>query len=246
MPRESEKSRQLCLSCMHLTFKSLRFPLHGCGFCDSLIRLYKDLTYLQCLHPLVFPILLEMSSSIVDLGVARIETTVTIGTSEINRLVKTFLSNNNCNSKKIIGLGTEQAQKSSNKKKTVLLQLCDGRYCLIVQLSSHGLALPRSLFNFLNLPDYTFVVIGIKKPLKMLESEFGLTCKNAVEIGPPTRNLMTLEMTHLKHMMGNIVRNELTSTIFDDWGANLNENQIKLAVSNAYLAFGMGNNLLHY
>lgn len=117
MPRESEKSRQLCLSCMHLTFKSLRFPLHGCGFCDSLIRLYKDLTYLECLHPLVFPILLEMSSSIVDLGVARIETTVTIGTSEINRLVKTFLSNNNCNSKKIIGLGTEQAQKSSNKKK---------------------------------------------------------------------------------------------------------------------------------
>ncbi|CAG7866226.1 unnamed protein product [Brassica rapa] len=187
-----------------------------------------------------------MSSSIVDLGVAKIETTVTRQTSEINRLVKTFLSNNNYYSKKIIGLGTEQAQKYSNRNKTVLLQLCDGRYCLIVQLSSHGLALPRSLFNFLNLPDYTFVGIGIKKSLKMLESEFGLTCKNAVEIGPPTRNLMTLEMTHLKHMMGNIVRNELTSPIFDDWGANLKENQIKLAVSNAYLAFGMGNNLLHY
>ncbi|CDY11414.1 BnaA09g39800D [Brassica napus] len=153
-----------------------------------------------------------MSSSIVDLGVARIETTVTIGTSEINRLVKTFLSNNN----------------------------------YYIQLSSYRLDLPRSLFNFLNLPDYTFVGIGIKKSLKMLESEFGLTCKNAVEIGPPTRNLMTFEMTHLKHMMGNIVRNELTSPIFDDWGANLNENQIKLAVSNAYLAFGMGNNLLHY
>ncbi|CAF2113573.1 unnamed protein product [Brassica napus] len=74
-----------------------------------------------------------MSSSIVDLGVARVETTVTRETSEFNRLVKTFLSNN-LNMKKIIGLDTERAMKPGKLTKTVLLQLCDGDHCLIVQL----------------------------------------------------------------------------------------------------------------
>lgn len=72
----------------------------------------------------------------------------------------------------------------------------------------------------------------------MLESEFGLTCKNAVEIGTPKRNLRTGEMAHLKNMMGDIVQKEQTNPVLDDWGAwDLNKNQIKLAVLNAYWAF---------
>ncbi|KAJ0246432.1 hypothetical protein HA466_0169720 [Hirschfeldia incana] len=185
-----------------------------------------------------------MSSTIVDLGVARIETTVTRETSVINRLVKTFLSNDNYDRKKIIGLDIERVQKGSTRNKTVLLQLCDGRYCLIVHIPRDcSITLPRSLFNFLNLPYFTFVGIGINKSLMMLESDFGLTCKNAVDVRFPP-----CVMAHnTAHLMSDIVQNELTSPILDDWGAwDLKENQIKLAVSNAYLAYGLGISQLAY
>lgn len=161
------------------------------------------------MHPSLLP---EMSFSVVDLGVATIKTTVTRETSEINRLVKTFLSNNR-DKKKIIGLDTERALDGIRQNKTVLLQLCDGNCCLIVQLPPSDINVPVSLFNFLNLPGFTFVGIGIDKSLKMLETEFGLTCKNAVEIGTPTRSLMTNEIAHLKYMMVDIVQKGQTSLV---------------------------------
>ncbi|KAL0715016.1 hypothetical protein Bca4012_021995 [Brassica carinata] len=186
------------------------------------------------------PFLPEMSSSIVDLGVATIKTTVTSEISEINRLVKTFLSNN----KKIIGLDTERAIKIGKLPKTVLLQLYDGDYCLVVQLPSEDDAvLPLSLFNFLNLPDLTFVGVGIHKSLMMLEREFGFTCKNAADIGPASWNLMSKKgAARLTYKMGDIFPTQKpTSPVFDDWSTSaLNEDQIKLAVSNAYLAFRTG------
>lgn len=103
-----------------------------------------------------------------------------------------------------------------------------------------------SLFNFLNLPDFTFVGIGINKTLMKLESEFGLTCKNAVEIGPSTWNLLANKTADEKDIFGSIVSIEKpTSAVFEDWDKFvLNKNQIKLASSNAYLAFGIGNILL--
>ncbi|KAH0874322.1 LOW QUALITY PROTEIN: hypothetical protein HID58_071684 [Brassica napus] len=157
-------------------------------------------------------------SSIVEIGVARIKTTVTDKNSDIDCLVKTFLSNDK-NMKKIIGLDTERSHQSSgDKKATALIQLCDGDNCLIVQLPC-GVRVS-SLFNFLNLPDFTFVGIGIQNTLRKLESEFGLTCKNAVEVGPGT-------------------------PIFDDWGNYLlNKDQIQLAAWNAHFAFRIGNLLL--
>lgn len=188
--------------------------------------------------PYPFP---EMSSSIVDLGVARVETTVTRETSEINRLVKTFLSDN-LNMKKIIGLDTERAMKPGKLTKTVLLQLCDGDHCLIVQLHPYDyVELPLSLFNFLNLPDFTLVGISINKSLMMLESEFGLTCKNAVDIGPASWYL-TKKAAHLSCKMDDILPTQLpASPVFEDWCTHaLSKDQIKLAVSNAYLAFRIG------
>ncbi|KAF8045276.1 hypothetical protein N665_5291s0003 [Sinapis alba] len=219
------------------------------AFAIPLYVLYKDLKYLQHLHPsFLLPFIPEMSSSIVvDLGVATIKTTVTGEINEINHLVKTFLSNNS-DRKKIIGLDTERAMKPGKQNKTVLLQLCDGDYCLIVQLPPYEyVELPISLFNFLNLPDFTFVGVGINKSLKMLESEFGFTCKNAVDIGPASWNLMTNKAAaNLCCKMGDIFPTQKpTSPVFDDWCTSaLTKDQIKLAVSNAYLAFGSGNLLL--
>lgn len=185
-------------------------------------------------------------SSTVEIGEARIYTTVTDKNSDIDRLVKTFLSNKK-NRKKMIGLDTERAQRSSgDKNATVLLQLCDGDHCLIVQLPPCDVRHP-SLFNFLNLPDFTFVGIGIQNTLRKLESEFGLTCKNAVEVGPGTwNNLTTTISDYRKDYIRNIVSTEKPlSPVFDDWGAYLlNEDQIKLAAWNAHFAFRIGNLLL--
>lgn len=187
-----------------------------------------------------------MSSSIVKIGIDSIKTTVTEKESDINRLVKTFLSNKN-NRKKIIGLDTERVQKGRKLNKTVLLQLCDGDNCLIVQLPNEGEDdnLPLSLFNFLNLPEFTFVGIGINKTMIRLESEFGLTCKNVVEIGPATWKLTDMT-ADVKFRISTIVSTERpTNAILDDWEKFvLNKNQIKLAASNAYFAFGIGNILL--
>ncbi|KAL9282760.1 putative ribonuclease H-like superfamily [Arabidopsis thaliana] len=138
-----------------------------------------------------------MSSSIVKIGIDSIKTTVTEKERDINRLVKTFLSNKN-NRKKIIGLDTER--------------LCDGDNCLIVQLPDEDEDegegeddnLPLSLFNFLNLPEFTFVGIGINKTMMRLEREFGLTCKNVVEIGPATWNLTNMT-TDVKFRISAIV-----------------------------------------
>ncbi|AED95657.1 unnamed protein product [Arabidopsis thaliana] len=193
-----------------------------------------------------------MSSSIVKIGIDSIKTTVTEKERDINRLVKTFLSNKN-NRKKIIGLDTERVQKGRKLNKTVLLQLCDGDNCLIVQLPDEDEDegegeddnLPLPLFNFLNLPEFTFVGIGINKTMMRLESEFGLTCKNVVEIGPATWNLTNMT-TDVKFRISAIVSTERPSNaVLEDWEKFvLNKNQIKLAASNAYFAFGIGNILL--
>ncbi|CAH2070020.1 unnamed protein product [Thlaspi arvense] len=188
-----------------------------------------------------------MSTSVLKIGVASIKTTITEKERDINRLVKTFLSNKN-NTKKIIGLDTERVQKGRKQNKTALLQLCDEDNCLIVYLPSDedDDGLPLSLFNFLNLPDFTFVGIGINNTLMKLESEFGLTCKNAVDVGSATWNLSSnRKAADLEFLIGNINSTEKpTSAVFDDWDDLLNKNQIKLAASNAYLAFGIGNVLL--
>ncbi|CAF2060048.1 hypothetical protein Bca4012_100088 [Brassica carinata] len=180
-------------------------------------------------------------SSIVEIGVARIKTTVTDKNSDIDCLVKTFLSNDK-NMKKIIGLDTERSHQSSgDKKATALIQLCDGDNCLIVQLPC-GVRVS-SLFNFLNLPDFTFVGIGIQNTLRKLESEFGLTCKNAVEVGPGTWNQ---HLAVQKRLIRDIVSTQKPSSpIFDDWGNYLlNKDQIQLAAWNAHFAFRIGNLLL--
>ncbi|KAG2252524.1 hypothetical protein Bca52824_082660 [Brassica carinata] len=142
-------------------------------------------------------------SSIVEIGVARIKTTVTDKNSDIDCLVKTFLSND------------------KNMKKIIV----------------------SSLFNFLNLPDFTFVGIGIQNTLRKLESEFGLTCKNAVEVGPGTWNQ---HLAVQKRLIRDIVSTQKPSSpIFDDWGNYLlNKDQIQLAAWNAHFAFRIGNLLL--
>ncbi|VYS69686.1 unnamed protein product [Arabidopsis thaliana] len=123
-----------------------------------------------------------MSSSIVKIGIDSIKTTVTEKERDINRLVKTFLSNKNNRKKIIVQLPDEDEDEGEGEDDN----------------------LPLSLFNFLNLPEFTFVGIGINKTMMRLEREFGLTCKNVVEIGPATWNLTNMT-TDVKFRISAIV-----------------------------------------
>ncbi|PNX58125.1 werner syndrome ATP-dependent helicase, partial [Trifolium pratense] len=49
---------------------------------------------------------------------------------------------------------------------------------------------PRSLVNFLRLPNYTFVGFGIKDNVVNLEKKYGFGCRNAVELGPLAASVM--------------------------------------------------------
>ncbi|CAA7028926.1 unnamed protein product [Microthlaspi erraticum] len=200
-------------------------------------------------HPHIIPKMHRSCASCVEIGGASIRTTAVASTDNygsVHTLVKIFLSNTK-NMKKIIDLSTERAQKAGNQTKTVLLQLCDGDHCLIFKLPSDEdkIPVPVSLFNFLNLPDFTFVGIGINKTLENLESEFGLTCNNAVEIGPSSWDLLNKTEESCRIVRRFISTTEPTSTVSDDWNDFSNgHNQVELATANAYLAFIIGNMLM--
>ncbi|CAL8130147.1 unnamed protein product [Prunus armeniaca] len=141
------------------------------------------------------------------------------------------MSNAASNEKKVIGLDTEWTfvhdsldsdSETPSKTKLAILTLCDGDCCLIVQLPYLDSA-PRSLLNFLRLPDYTFVGIGIRENIAKLEKEYGFGCKNAFDLR----------------------LQKPTSAVFNDWCNNkLNKKQVKLATLNVYAYFETGNKLL--
>ncbi|KAK7356308.1 hypothetical protein VNO80_15577 [Phaseolus coccineus] len=124
--------------------------------------------------------------------------------------------------------------------------------CLIIQLL-HMDSIPRSLFNFLHLPDYSFVGIGIKDDLYKLEVEYGIRCRNAVELGPLAASVMKMprlsgcgidELTLVVNKL-DLRKHRPLSALFKDWGQYaLGEKLAKLATINVYSCYKVGSRLL--
>ncbi|EOA22794.1 hypothetical protein CARUB_v10003512mg, partial [Capsella rubella] len=77
-----------------------------------------------------------MNYSIVNIQGARVNTIIANNREDhftFSHILERFICNKG-NTKKVIGLHTERAQKEGNQNKTALLQLCDGNNCLIFQL----------------------------------------------------------------------------------------------------------------
>ncbi|KAK9904563.1 hypothetical protein M0R45_000585 [Rubus argutus] len=124
-----------------------------------------------------------MSIEIVVKGNPPVSVMVTKRNKEVDDSIEKFLSN--LNAAKVIGLHIEwsliRESDGVTRSKIALLTLCDGTHCLIVQLT-HLDSVPKSLFNFLYLPDYTFVGFDIVKNMDKLEKEYGFGCKNYVDL----------------------------------------------------------------
>lgn len=168
--------------------------------------------------------------------------------------IRNFMSNAASNEKRL-GLDTEWTfvhdsldsdSETPSKTKVAILNQCDEDCCLIVQLPYLDSA-QRSLLNFLRLPDYTFVGIGIKENIAKLEKEYGFGCKNSFDLRDLAANVM--RQPHLAACGVDELALELnllklqkpTSAVFNDWGNNkLNKKQVKLATLKVYAYFETG------
>lgn len=195
-----------------------------------------------------------------ELNGVQIETTVTSKEEEVDDLLwSNFLYPANGNRTKVIGFDTEwllfqntESEEIYSETKSATVHLCDGYSCLIIQLY-HLDSVPISLLNFLRLPDYTFVGVGIKDNVAKLEKHYGIGCRNAVELGPLAASIMKMprlsfcgvdELAFVVNRL-DIQKHRPLSAVFKDWGQdNLSKKLAKLATVNVYSYYMIGSNLL--
>jgi len=188
-----------------------------------------------------------------NLNGEEIETNVTKKKSAILDVLDSFLVSSASKQVKVIGIDIEcHLKQDSDKTKCATLHLCDGSSCLIIQLL-HMDSIPVSLLNFLHLPDYTFVGVGIKDDLYKLDDEYGIRCKNAVDLGPLAATVMKMprlsgcgidELTRVVNNL-DLRRHRPLTAVFKDWGQyRLSKKLAKLATVNVYSYYKVGTKLL--
>lgn len=195
-----------------------------------------------------------------QLNGVHIKTTVTSTQKDVDDILWSFLRPANYSGPKVIGFDIELSmiedkvseEETREDSECATLHLCNGISCLIIQLCYLDF-IPTSLLNFLRLPDFTFVGVGINHNLVKLEKECGIRCRNAVELGPLAANVM--KMPHLcfcgvdelafavkKFDLGN---HRPLTTLYKDWGqSNFGKKLAKLATINVYSYYMIGNTLL--
>ncbi|XP_058761177.1 protein RISC-INTERACTING CLEARING 3'-5' EXORIBONUCLEASE 2-like [Vicia villosa] len=195
-----------------------------------------------------------------QLNGVHIETTVTSTQQDIDDILWSFLRPENHNGSKVIGFDVElsmyENKVSENETRDgsecATLHLCNGQSCLIIQLPYLD-SIPTSLLNFLRLPDFTFVGVGINHNLVKLEKEYGITCRNAVELGPLAATLMKMPrlsfcgVDELAFVVNdfNLRNYRPLTTLYKDWGqSNFGKKLAKLATINVYSYYMIGNTLL--
>lgn len=173
-------------------------------------------------------------------GVA-VKTTVTNSASFVDSFItELILSCNYTNSSSsrppIIGFHVE----FTDEIKAATLQLCSGSRCIIIQLNKMvtNNSVPQSLINFLAAPLFCFVGVEIFQSLALLRREYGIVCRNAVDL--------TL-MVNMAVMSGAVeLEPKPLSVVMGDWGAeNLSMEQIQSAAIDVFNFFIFGDLLVN-
>uniref|UniRef100_A0A2N9FUF2 3'-5' exonuclease domain-containing protein n=1 Tax=Fagus sylvatica TaxID=28930 RepID=A0A2N9FUF2_FAGSY len=135
--------------------------------------------------------------------------------------------------KRIVGLDIEKSFSSPGhgvvSDKVALLKLCAENDCLLVHLILFT-QIPTFLAKFLNLLDVKFVGISIKQNLADLERDYGIKCRNAVELGPLAAYvrmkpiLRSYSLTELLNFFCPFEKyyyyGKSTNVVFSDWGTS--------------------------
>lgn len=121
-----------------------------------------------------------------------VKTTVISSAPELDGCLKDLLSGitqKPSNIKSVVGLGIETSfgalhNETGSKvtERVAILKLCHYTACLIIQLHP-GSSPPCSLLGFFQRPELSFVGVGIRDSLKALEKEYGIKCRNVVDLG---------------------------------------------------------------
>ncbi|CAI8584691.1 unnamed protein product [Vicia faba] len=195
-----------------------------------------------------------------QLNGVHIKTTVTSRQKDVDDILWSFLRPANYNGPKVIGFDVELSmcedkvseEETRDDSECATLHLCNGISCLIVQLC-HLDSIPTSLLNFLRLPDYTFVGVGINHNLVKLEKDYGIRCRNAVELGPlaaTLKKLPRLGFCGVDELAFAVNKLDLgnyrpLTTLYKNWGqSNFGKKLAKLATVNVYSYYMIGNTLL--
>jgi hypothetical protein len=200
-----------------------------------------------------------------ELSGVQIKTRATSDEKEIEKHLSSFLHPSNNHRTKVIGFDAEwllfdaTEPESVTKSKCATIQLCDGHTCLIIQLNHFNSfeswyydSVHKSLLNFLRLPNFTFVGVGIKENLAKLEKQYGFGCRNAVELGPLAASVMNSPrlslcgVDELAYVVCKLdLRNYRPLTTAFDWGwYPLSKELAKLATLNVYSYYKIGSKLL--
>ncbi|KAJ4951194.1 hypothetical protein NE237_028026 [Protea cynaroides] len=153
-------------------------------------------------------------------------------------------------SKYVMGLDIECTPVESTNKVSVL-KLAAGSLCLIIRLLNLG-TIPHFLFNFLRLPDVSFVGVGIKDNVDLLRRDYGLECRNAVDLATLAASVLDdprLVGYGLVDLANQVIPLQVMKkpacAFFSDWsGENLTTEEIEFATIDAYISYKIGNKLL--
>ncbi|OVA16745.1 3'-5' exonuclease domain [Macleaya cordata] len=138
----------------------------------------------------------------------------------------------------------------NQENKAALLQLCVGHRCLIFQFlyADH---IPRSLIEFLNNPNFTFVGVGIDEDVEKLLYDHELGVANTLDLrhlAVQKLNKNELSKAGLKGLTEAVLGLELKKpkkVTMSRWDVEyLTYDQIMYACLDAFVAFKMGKNLM--
>ncbi|KAL0014426.1 hypothetical protein SO802_001495 [Lithocarpus litseifolius] len=206
-----------------------------------------------------------------DLGARDIRTTVITHESALEEGLKFLLSTFNVeeseknnvgqNFERVVGLDTEKSFSSTSdglvSDKVALLKLCSENDCLLVHLT-HFKKIPTSLAKFLNLSDVTFVGMCIKHNLNDLQRDYGVQCRNVIELGPfaaAVQKKPILSAYSLPDLFKFVFRypkwektfGKSINVAFSDWGAStLSLEQIWHASMEVHATIMIVNELIRY
>ncbi|KAI3667389.1 hypothetical protein L6452_42447 [Arctium lappa] len=143
----------------------------------------------------------------------------------------------------VVGLDVEWTPSflPAIENRVAIIQLCFSNRCLIFQII-HAHYIPRSLFDFLNNPSYTFTGVGIRADVEKLVRHYGIgLAANVVELGWLAAEVYGEE--HMKVVMGMEVekpRNVAVSKWDNRW---LSPEQMDYASIDGFLSYEIGRRL---
>lgn len=208
-----------------------------------------------------FPVLLTETMSQTykfSIGHRQEKTTAVSTASELDRCLKDLLSTipQKSGTKRVVGLHIVKSFEDVGNKvseRVALLTLYHGTTSLIIQLHLMSSA-PCSLSAFLQLPEISFVGVGIRHSLEALDRDYGVKCRNAVDLGELAATVRENGMLRSYGLLDLVdklcgldvqgMRNSFGHEALRSWDAQmLTLAQVQVATWSCFLCFYLGNQL---